>query len=118
MSTQNEMELASQLCSARNRFRELVFAIEMKGYEVIVSGATRTFEEQAALMKAYLAGKGGTVKPAKPGNSEHNYALAIDLYLKKDGKHWHIKTRKQEWIATGIPDLAKSMHFRWGGFRR
>lgn len=110
MNAANEQKIASLICSARNKFRELISEIEKKGYNVLVTSSHRSNESQKKLIAA-----GGSVKPAKPGKSLHNHGVAIDINLKKGDQLWKKATPKQEWVDTGIPKLAKDLGFRWGG---
>jgi RHS repeat-associated protein len=48
------------------------------GYEIRVTYGFRSFEQQAQLYKAYLA---GGPKAAPPGKSAHNYGIAIDVAI-------------------------------------
>ncbi len=65
----------------------------------------RTFAEQDALFAKGRTAPGGRVTNAKAGMSMHNYGLALDIVLIKDGKEavWDVKTDfdgdgKADWI--------------------
>jgi peptidoglycan L-alanyl-D-glutamate endopeptidase CwlK len=92
----------------QDKFRELVAAVEGSGYHVIITSGYRSFEKQAALHKENSAN-------AQAGRSPHNYGLALDLNLQKGVGVWRKSTTKKEWENTGVPALAKSLGFRWGG---
>lgn len=91
-------------------FIRFINAINKAGYNVIlIEGATnRSYAEQAALKRK-------NTNNAKPGTSRHEKASAIDATIvnKKTGKIYSKNTPKAEWIATGIPALAKSMGLEW-----
>jgi len=93
----------------QEKFRKLIDTIENKlGYEVIITSGYRDFAKQQRL-------KEQNPKNARAGYSAHNYGIAIDVNVKKDGKQLYKNSPKQDWLATGIPQLAKKQGFRWGG---
>lgn len=107
-----EGHLSSLMCIVRDRFETLISAIEERGYTVIVTSSYRSAAKQAELYKDKSMHKSSI---AKPGKSQHQVRIAIDINIKKDGKQWMKGTKKQDWEATGIPELAKNLGFRWGG---
>jgi peptidoglycan L-alanyl-D-glutamate endopeptidase CwlK len=94
--------------AVKNKFTDLIQAIQDRGYNVLITSGYRSFKSQN---KLYQENK----KNARPGYSLHNYGLAIDINLQKGLKLWKKNTDRQAWISTGIPDLAKNLGFRWGG---
>lgn len=48
------------------------------GKKITINSGYRTFEQQKVLYDAYKSGR-SSVEAAKPGNSRHNYGLAIDV---------------------------------------
>ncbi|QJX80809.1 transglycosylase SLT domain-containing protein [Priestia megaterium] len=48
------------------------------GKKITINSGYRTFEQQKVLYNAYKSGR-SSVQAAKPGNSRHNYGLAIDV---------------------------------------
>lgn len=95
--------------AARDKFARLVADIEKKtGWRVTINSGYRSYAEQAVEYQA-------NSKNAKPGYSYHNYGLALDLNVSK-GKVMLMKNSSDaEWEASGVPALARSMGFRWGG---
>ncbi len=90
---------------------------------VQISSGFRTFSEQAVLFgqgrpgyvwKGKNYGKSGKiVTHAEPGQSVHNYGLAIDYFIvSKDGREalWEVN---QDWKKTA--QIAKNLGFSWGG---
>lgn len=53
---------------------------------------------------------------ARPGYSFHNYGLALDLNFKGNGYHLLKPDSKQEWLSSGIPQIATANGLRWGGY--
>jgi len=80
----------------------------------------RTFAEQDALYAKGRTTPGGIVTNAKGGTSMHNYGLALDIVLIKDGKDaiWDVKTDfdgdgKADWIE--VVEIFKQYGWEWGG---
>ena len=92
----------------RKKFQHLIAKIEQMGYSVIPTSGYRSFQEQANL---WMENK----KNAMPGLSHHNYGLALDINLQKGVELWRKSTAKEEWMKTGVPQLAKALGFSWGG---
>lgn len=94
----------------RNKLISLINAIESRTpYKVIITDGVRTFTEQKKLYAQ-------NPKNAKPGTSKHEKKNAIDLNLTLNGLVVFRKsTPKSEWEKTGVPGIARSMGFRWGG---
>lgn len=91
----------------RKVFSNIIKEIEKRGYEVYPTSAYRDFKKQEELYN-----KG--ITPAK--FSMHNFGLAMDFILKKDGKTYaDKKTPKEVWIKTGVPDIIKKYNLTWGG---
>ncbi|MCD5324799.1 MULTISPECIES: peptidoglycan-binding protein [Pontibacillus] len=107
-----------------NKALELVRQAYAEGINVQISSGFRSFEDQA-----YQYGKGRSnyryngvdyskpgmsiVSHAKPGQSVHNYGLAIDYFLTTwDGSEatWSVN---DNWCR--VAEIGKSMGFSWGG---
>lgn len=79
----------------------------------------RTFAEQDKLYQQGRTTPGKIVTNARAGTSYHNYGLAIDIVLIKDGKAlWDIKTDfdgdgKADWIE--VVQVFKNHGWEWGG---
>lgn len=87
-----------------------------EGFDVIITQALRTWEEQDALYA-----KGRTVPPigkkyivtqAQGGQSWHNFGRAIDFCPLKDGKPWW-NAPQEVWAKLGA--IGKSLGLAWGG---
>lgn len=89
-------------------FEDFIKKIIDSGYKPQINSSYRTFARQAELYKQ-------DNRNAKPGFSYHNYGLAIDVQVSKDGKVWGKSTPVTLWNQTGIPQIAKQMGLRWGG---
>lgn len=59
-------------------------ACRARGADYYVTSGTRLWDEQAALRREYLVGKGG--RAAAPGYSAHQFGLAVDVTFDADPK--------------------------------
>lgn len=104
----NTLELEKLHPKAKPIFATFIDRIKKLGYDVTITSSYRTFQKQAQLKKENSAN-------AAAGRSFHNYGLACDINLEKDGKFWKKATSVAEWNKTGVPELAKSLGLLWGG---
>ncbi|MDE5525676.1 M15 family metallopeptidase [Elizabethkingia meningoseptica] len=88
--------------------------------QVRIAQGLRTNQEQAALYAQGRTTPGKIVTNAKPGQSIHNYGLAVDIVLIIDGKEASWDTKK-DWDGDGIADwyecvqVFKTNGWDWGG---
>ncbi len=86
-----ERDIKSLLPEIQPIFRaflaDLVKLADDEGYEVGIGSAYRTYEEQNRLYAKGRTTQGPKVTNAKGGYSNHNFRLAIDIDLFKDGKY-------------------------------
>ena len=82
-----------------------------KGVDCIAIAGTRTWAEQDAIYAQGRTKPGKIVSRARAGESRHNFGLAIDLGLFKDGKYLgtHPLYKEIGKIVKGFPQL------EWGG---
>lgn len=88
--------------------------------KIRITQAMRTLEEQAQLYAQGRTKLGPKVTNAKPGQSIHNYGLAVDICLIVDGKiaSWDIH---KDWDNDKIADwiecvyIFKKYGWSWGG---
>ena len=94
----------------RDRFKSFLEEFLQKpGYTLLINATYRTFKRSAELKKQ-------NSENASPGKSAHNYALAIDFNLiTPTGFKLRKQENKNEWIATGIVDIAQKHNLGWGG---
>jgi peptidoglycan L-alanyl-D-glutamate endopeptidase CwlK len=115
MSAVSDQKLACLTVSARNKFRELFSKIEELGFQIVITEAFRTPQYQRGLQSKHASGDQKIAKPAGQYTSAHVWSSAIDLNLSKDGIAYKKATPKEKWLETGVPQIAKSLGFRWGG---
>ena len=94
----------------RTRAYQFLAKSALKGINLRITFGMRTFQQQQDLYDQGRTKPGLVVTKAKPGQSFHNYGLAIDVCPVVDGKFdWESK----RW--TEISDIGKSLGFSWGG---
>ncbi|MFE4142319.1 peptidoglycan-binding protein [Peribacillus sp. YIM B13472] len=94
-----------------------------EGIYVQISAGYRSLEEQAALYgqgrvysyngKNYSNLAKPIVTNAKPGQSYHNYGLAIDFFIVSDDGKKAIWTVNSKWQR--VAAIGKDLGFKWGG---
>lgn len=90
----------------------LLNAARAEGIELRVTQGLRTMEEQQALYDQGRTKPGPIVTNAKPGSSWHNFGLAFDVAVMKDGKPtWPA----DEALWQKIGALGKAQGLTWGG---
>lgn len=93
---------------AKPLFEKFIQGVIALGYTPQINSSYRSFAEQQVQYNANPSN-------AKAGYSYHNYGLAIDMQVSKNGKVWGKATSDADWMQTGIPQLAKSLGLTWGG---
>lgn len=88
--------------------------------KVRLASGFRTMKEQQDLYDQGRTKPGNKVTNAKPGQSIHNYGLAVDIFLIIDGKtaSWDTKAdwdgdKKSDWME--VIEMFKKHGFEWGG---
>jgi hypothetical protein len=128
LSKEQELIVSELHPLAQPIMRAFIKDVTDRGYKVILTSGYRSLSEQ---LKQWIAGlsksdqekyENGTEasklksKNARPGLSGHNYGMAIDLNLYKDGETYKKKDSDAKWNSTGIPQLAKEKYgMTWGG---
>ncbi|WP_319004488.1 M15 family metallopeptidase [Halobacillus litoralis] len=99
---------------------KLVSAVKDKGIRMVITEGHRTEERQEELYQQGRSKEGRVVTHARPGESYHNYGLAIDFALQTPGGNliWDMEydgndNGKADWME--VVDTAKGMGFHWGG---
>jgi len=91
------MQAAARDCLAR--------AVAYRGREIIINSAYRTLAGQMLLYNHYQEGRCGIVAAARPGESNHNNASAIDI---EDSAGWRSALQSSGWRWIGQFD---PMHY-------
>ena len=90
--------------------KEFINTVEKQfGIQLRVTQSFRSFEEQEALYAKGRTVSGRIVTNARGGQSYHNYGLAFDVVIMRNGQAvW-------ESLPKDIADIAISLGFEWGG---
>lgn len=94
----------------QNPAREFINTVEEEfGIQLRIVQALRTIAEQNALYNQGRTTPGNIVTKAKGGSSYHNYALAMDVVIVKEGQAvWSILPAK-------VVKIGEELGFEWGG---
>ena len=90
----------------------LLGAAKAEGIDLVVTDGLRTMEEQQALYDQGRTKPGPIVTNAPPGYSWHNFGLAFDVAILKNGRPtWP----EDEALWQKIGALGKAQGLAWGG---
>lgn len=89
--------------------KALAAAIAQRGKVMIINSAYRTIAQQAVLFNHFQNRKCGIKAAARPGQSNHNTGLALDI---EDAQGWRPYLERQAWDWIGSFD---PMHFDYEG---
>lgn len=95
----------------RGKATEFIAKAKERGINLKITAGLRTFDEQQALYDQGRTIKGPIVTKAKPGQSFHNYGLAIDVVAIVNGKA--VWDDDHLWKLIGA--IGKEVGFEWGG---
>lgn len=106
----NEKRISSLHPPFLDLVRRFLVECEKAGYRLRVTYGYRSLEAQADLYAQGRTKPGSVVTNAKPGQSPHNYAAAIDVvFITKDGNvDWN-----GPWAAIGA--IGEELGLVWGG---
>ena len=119
VSQRNEREIAKlhpQVQGLIRRFINNVYAQHQ--VQLVIVQSYRTYAQQDALYAKGRTVPGSVVTKAKGGQSNHNFALAVDVFpLWEDGQlHMDSKSdKKNVQILRTIAPVGKSIGLEWGG---
>jgi peptidoglycan LD-endopeptidase CwlK len=85
--------------------------VKAAGIDVLVTCTSRTAQEQAALYAQGRTAPGNKVTNAKPGQSLHEYRVALDLYPVVNGKPDFAGSHLDLWKK--IAEFFKAEGFEW-----
>lgn len=86
------------------------------GYEYKAISGNRTWEEQAKLYSQGRTTSGKIVTNAKPGYSNHNYGIAVDMGVFKNGKYLDESNPSEaEAFHRIASQVAEKYNIVWGG---
>ncbi|WP_395138345.1 M15 family metallopeptidase [Armatimonas sp.] len=110
----SEKNLATLRPKAQPHFRALLRTLKTyaasKGLEAKIISANRTWAEQDALFAKGRTTEGPKVTNARGGQSNHNYQIAVDIGLFKDGKYLPESVHYKK-----MGPLGEALGLEWGG---
>lgn len=92
-----------------NAYINLVRAVEERGTRMLINSCLRTNMQQYMLRRQYENNQCGIMAAARPGQSNHNSGLAIDI---EDASGWRPYLERHLWYWIGSFD---PMHFDFSG---
>jgi len=100
----------------RNWIAECQILAKAHGYEYKAISGNRTWEEQAKIYAQGRTAPGKIVTNAKPGFSNHNYGIAVDMGVFKDGKYLDAsKPSEAEAFHRKAAVVGEKYNIEWGG---
>ena len=99
-----------------NWIAECQILTKAHGYEYKAISGNRTWEEQAKIYAQGRTAPGKIVTNAKPGFSNHNYGIAVDMGVFKEGKYLDgSKPSEAEAFHRKAAKIAEKYNIEWGG---
>ena len=89
--------------------QEIVKEMKELGHPVRIVEGYRSMEKQAGYYNQGRTTPGNIITNAKPGQSFHNYGVAVDFVFRKEGYN----ASKELWETLGT--VGKKHGFEWGG---
>lgn len=109
-STRNDNIIEELHPKIRNDVAKAVNELKEKhDIKLLLTDGTRTFKEQKQLYEKGRSAPGNIVTNAKPGQSYHNYGLAVDVVEQIEGTADYNLTDWQK-----IADVFQKYGFKWG----
>tara|TARA_R110002126_G_scaffold52090_8_gene142040 strand:- start:1635 stop:2096 length:462 start_codon:yes stop_codon:yes gene_type:complete len=120
MDARTEKNLSTLVPEVQDNFRAFMVEAQAlaasKGLEYRAICGTRDWDEQARLYAQGRTAPGKIVTKAPPGNSFHNFGLAIDCGVFRGGKYLDDDEPKTaDKFHREAAKLAKAHNLRWGG---
>lgn len=119
LSTASHKFLSSVHPQLAARIRQLASALQQRTPPIrcVVTSGLRTFAEQEALFAQGRTRPGSIVTNARPGQSYHNYGLAVDLAsLRTDSDAIDWRDHSPNWPIIG--ETGQRLGIEWGGVWR
>lgn len=106
----NEAKIKELHPQLHDRVRGFINEAELHGIILKITEAFRSFERQQLLYDQGRTTSGNIVTNAKPGQSSHQYRIAVDVVPIVDGQ---VDWNSEQWDKIG--ELGKAQGFVWGG---
>ncbi len=111
----NSRDVSELLPAVQARVNAFVHACAEQGIEILITSTYRDDECQAALYAQGRAIKGDRVTNAQPGQSMHNWRVAIDVVPLRAGKPVWATTGPDAQLWLRIGQLGESVGLEWAG---
>lgn len=119
VSQRNEKSIAKLHPQVQDKIRKFINDVYTKHQvQLVIVQDYRTYTQQDALYAKGRTASGSVVTNARGGQSNHNFALAVDVFpLWEDGKlHMDVKSdQKNIKILKKIAPIGKGIGLEWGG---
>lgn len=100
----------------KNWILECQILAKAYGYEYKAISGNRTWEEQEKIYAQGRTAPGKIVTNAKPGFSNHNYGIAVDMGVFKEGKYLDgSKPSEAEAFHRKAAEIGAKYNLEWGG---
>jgi len=100
----------------KNWIAECQIMAAAHGYEYKAISGNRTWDEQAKIYAQGRTSPGKIVTNAKPGYSNHNYGIAVDMGVFRDGKYLDgLKPAEAQAFHNKAAVVAEKYNIEWGG---
>lgn len=100
----------------KNWILECQILAKTLGYEYKAISGNRTWEEQAKIYAQGRTSPGKIVTNARPGYSNHNFGIAVDMGVFKNGKYLDgDKPSEAEAFHRKAAQIAEKYNIEWGG---
>jgi hypothetical protein len=107
-----DKQIATLAAQMQPIVREFVTRARAAGYPIVITSGRRTMEEQAALYAKGRDADGSIVTNAQPGDSAHNFGLAIDFAF---GNAVGRPTWPNDAPWAKVAAIGKALGLEWGG---
>lgn len=111
----NSRSLSDLLPPARARVQAFLDACSKAGIDILITSTYRDQEAQAALFAQGRTAPGKRVTNAKPGQSFHNWRVAIDVAPLRAGKPVWGTTGPDGVLWERIGKIGESVGLEWAG---
>ena len=100
----------------RSWIAECQILAKAHGYEYKAISGNRSWDEQARIYAQGRTAPGKIVTNAKPGYSNHNYGIAVDMGVFRDGKYIDgLNPSEAEAFHRKAAGIAEKYNIEWGG---
>ena len=106
----SESNIQTLLPVAQTKAREFMKAVAGAGITIKIISGTRTFAEQDALYRQGRDRPGNKVTNARGGQSNHNFGVAWDIGVFRNGQYLD-----ESPVYRQVGGIGKTMGLEWGG---